>query len=58
MTELRVKRALPSLIGGVGVAIFVLVLWLLLAGTSNPVLVGAGVVVGALVGIWVRLADL
>jgi len=58
MTELRVKRALPSLIGGVAVAIFVLVLWLLLAGTSNPVLVGAGVLVAALVGVWVRLADL
>ena len=58
MTELRVKRALPSLIGGIGVAIFVLVLWLLLTGTSNPLLVGAGVVVAALVGVWVRLADL
>jgi len=58
MTELRVKRALPSLIGGIGVAIFVLVLWLLLAGTSDPLLVGAGVVVAVLVGIWVRLADL
>jgi len=58
MAELRVKRALPSLIGGVGVAIFVLLLWLLLAGTSDPVLLGAGVVVAAVVGIWVRLADL
>jgi multisubunit Na+/H+ antiporter MnhE subunit len=58
MTELRVKRALPSLIGGVGVAIFVLVLWLLLSGTSNPALVVAGVVVAAAVGVWVRLADL
>jgi hypothetical protein len=58
MATVKVKRAIPSLIGGIAVAIFVLVLWLLIAGTSDPLLVGAGVVVAALVGIWVRLADL
>lgn len=58
MATVKVKRAIPSLIGGIAVAIFVLVLWLLLAGTSDPLLVGIGVVVASLVGIWVRLADL
>jgi len=58
MATVKVKRAIPSLIGGMGVALFVVVLWLLLAGTSDALLVGAGVVVAVLVGIWVRLADL
>ena len=52
------KRSTASLIGGIAVAIFVLVLWLLLAGNTSPVAVGSGVLVASLVGTWVRLADL
>jgi multisubunit Na+/H+ antiporter MnhE subunit len=52
------KRSTASLIGGIAVGIFVLVLWLLLAGTESPAKVISGLVVASLVGAWVRLADL
>jgi hypothetical protein len=52
------KRSTASLIGGIAVGIFVLVLWLLLAGTQSPVAVVSGLVVASFVGAWVRLADL
>ena len=57
-TEIRVKRALPSLIGGIFTAIVAFVLWLLLFGTGSApmILVGALVAIG--LGIWIRLADL
>ncbi|HKF72724.1 MAG TPA: hypothetical protein VKB68_13310 [Stellaceae bacterium] len=56
MTSL--KRSTASLIGGIAVGIFVLVLWLLLAGNTGPVAVASGLMVASLVGAWVRLADL
>ena len=52
------KRSTASLIGGIAVGIFVLVLWLLLAGDATPPAVASGLVVASLVGAWVRLADL
>ena len=52
------KRSTASLIGGIAVGIFVLGLWLLLAGNATPVAVGSGLVVAGLIGAWVRLADL
>ena len=58
MAEVRVKRALPSLIGGVFTGIVVFVLWLLLFGTASTPLVALGAVIAAAIGSWVRLADL
>jgi multisubunit Na+/H+ antiporter MnhE subunit len=52
------KRSTASLIGGIAVGIFVLVLWLLIAGERSPVDITAGLVVATLIGAWVRLADL
>ena len=52
------KRSMPSLIGGIVVASFVFVLWLLVAGSSSPTAVAAGAAVAIAVGAWVRLADL
>ncbi|HKX09796.1 MAG TPA: hypothetical protein VJN67_16470 [Stellaceae bacterium] len=52
------KRSTASLIGGIAVGIFVLVLWLLLAGGTSPVAVVSGLIVAGVVGAWVRLADL
>ena len=58
MAEVHVKRALPSLIGGIFTAIVAFVLWLLLFGTASApiILVGALVAIG--LGIWIRVADL
>ncbi len=52
------KRSTASLIGGIAVGIFVLALWLLLAGNASPAAVASGLVVATLIGAWVRLADL
>lgn len=52
------KRSTASLIGGIAVGIFVLALWLLLAGNTNPAAITSGLVVAGLIGAWVRLADL
>ncbi|HYM03219.1 MAG TPA: hypothetical protein VET85_09755 [Stellaceae bacterium] len=52
------KRSTASLVGGVAVAIGVLVLWLLLADSLAPGVVAIGLVLAAAVGTWVRLADL
>ena len=52
------KRSTASLIGGIAVGIFVLVLWLLLAGGTSPIAVVSGLIVASLIGAWVRLADL
>ncbi|HZT87098.1 MAG TPA: hypothetical protein VFA12_03950 [Stellaceae bacterium] len=52
------KRSLPSLIGGIFTAVVVLVLWLLLFGTSDIALIGLGIVVALGIGVWIRLADL
>ncbi|MBV9858699.1 MAG: hypothetical protein JO038_01130 [Alphaproteobacteria bacterium] len=58
MAEIRVKRSMPSLIGGIFTGIVVLALWLMLLGTGSPLLVAAGVVLAAALGTWIRLADL
>jgi multisubunit Na+/H+ antiporter MnhE subunit len=52
------KRSVASLIGGIAVGVFVLVLWLLLAGSASPAAIASGLVVATLIGTWVRLADL
>ena len=58
VSEVHVKRALPSLIGGIFTAIVAFVLWLLLFGTGNVPLIALGAVLSAGLGIWIRLADL
>jgi hypothetical protein len=58
VAEAHVKRALPSLIGGIFTAIVAFVLWLLLFGTGNVPLIALGAVLSAGLGIWIRLADL
>ena len=58
MAEVHVKRALPSLIGGIFTAIVALVLWLLLFGTGSITTIALGVVLSAALGAWIRLADL
>ena len=56
--EISVKRALPSLIGGIFTAIVAFVLWLLLFGTGNVPLIALGAVLSVALGAWIRLADL
>jgi hypothetical protein len=56
--EIRVKRAMPSLIGGIFSAIVAFVLWLLLFGTASLPMIALGAVVAAALGTWIRLADL
>jgi len=57
MAEARVKRSMPSLIGGIFSAVVAFVLWLLLFGTgSAAIALGAFVAIG--LGTWIRLADL
>ena len=58
MAEAHVKRALPSLIGGIFTAIVAFVLWLLLFGTGSIPLVALGTVIAIGLGAWIRLADL
>jgi hypothetical protein len=56
--EISVKRALPSLIGGIFTAIVTLVLWLLLFGAGSVPLIALGALVATGLGAWIRLADL
>jgi hypothetical protein len=58
MAEAHVKRALPSLIGGIFTAIVAFVLWLLLFGAASVPLIALGAVLSIALGIWIRLADL
>jgi hypothetical protein len=58
MAEAHVKRALPSLIGGIFTAIVAFVLWLLLFGAGNIALIALGALVAIGLGVWIRLADL
>jgi hypothetical protein len=58
MGEARVKRSMPSLIGGIFTGTVVFVLWLLLLGTASPLTIGLGALVAIGVGTWIRLADL
>lgn len=52
------KRSLASVVGGIAVALGVLLLWLLLAGSLQPASIAVGLVLAIAVGAWVRLADL
>jgi hypothetical protein len=56
--ESSVKRALPSLIGGVFSALVAFVLWLLLFGTGSFAIIASGALVAIALGTWIRLADL
>jgi hypothetical protein len=56
--EIRLKRNIASLVGGVAIALFIFVLWVLIAGSTTPLVVASGLVVASAVGVWVRLADL
>jgi hypothetical protein len=58
MAEVHVKRALPSLIGGIFSAVVAFVLWLLLFGTASVAMIALGALVGIALGAWIRLADL
>jgi len=58
MAETRVKRTLPSLIGGIFSAVVVFVLWLLLFGAADYGIIGLGALVAIGLGTWIRLADL
>jgi hypothetical protein len=58
MAEARVKRSMPSLIGGIFSAIVAFVLWLLLFGTASLPMIAVGVAVAIVLGTWIRLADL
>jgi hypothetical protein len=58
VAEAHVKRALPSLIGGIFTAIVAFVLWLLLVGTGSVPLIVLGALVAIGLGAWIRLADL
>jgi hypothetical protein len=58
MAEVRVKRSMPSLIGGVFTGVVVFVLWLLLFGTGSTVIMTLGALVAIGLGAWIRLADL
>ena len=58
MPQVRVKRGLPSLIGGIFTAIVVFVLWLLLFGTASALTISLGALVAIGLGAWIRLADL
>lgn len=55
--RIKVKRSMPSLIGGIFTGLVVIALWLLLVGTGFPlILIGLLLAIG--VGTWIRLADL
>ena len=58
MAEVRVKRSLPSLIGGIFSAIVAFVLWLLLFGTGSVAMIALGALGAIALGTWIRLADL
>jgi hypothetical protein len=58
MAEAHVKRALPSLIGGIFTAIVAFVLWLLLFGIGNIATIALSAIVAIGLGVWIRLADL
>jgi len=54
----RLKRSQASLVGGVACGIGVAILTVLLLGGPGPVNIAIGVLVGAALAVWVRLADL
>jgi mannose/fructose/N-acetylgalactosamine-specific phosphotransferase system component IID len=58
MPEVRVKRSMPSLIGGIFTAVVVFALWLLLFGAGSIPMILLGFVIAGVLGTWIRLADL
>jgi hypothetical protein len=54
----RLKRSQASLFGGIACGIGVAILAMLLLGDASPANVAIGVLVGAALAAWVRLADL
>ena len=54
----RLKRSQASLFGGIACGIGVAILTMLLLGDASPANVAIGVLVGAALAAWVRLADL
>lgn len=55
--RVKVKRSMPSLIGGIFTGLVVIALWMLLIGPGFPLVV-VGVLLAIAVGSWIRLADL
>jgi hypothetical protein len=56
--QAEIKRSVASLVGGIVMAIFVFVLWLLLIGDPGATEIVIGLIGATLLGLWVRLADL
>jgi hypothetical protein len=54
----RLKRSQASLFGGIGSGIGVAILAVLLLGGPSPLNVAIGLLIGAALAVWVRLADL
>jgi hypothetical protein len=54
----RLKRSQASLVGGIACGIGVAILTVLLLGGPDPANLAVGVLVGAALAVWVRLADL
>lgn len=54
----RLKRSQASLVGGIVCGIGVAILVVLLLGGPTPANVAIGLLAGAALGVWVRLADL
>jgi hypothetical protein len=57
----RIKQGKASLIGGIAVGVAVLVLWTAIAhelAADGVVAIAVGVLVGAGVAVWIRVADL
>jgi len=54
----RLKRSQASLVGGIACGIGVAILTVLLLGDMSPANLAIGLLVGAALAVWVRLADL
>jgi protein-S-isoprenylcysteine O-methyltransferase Ste14 len=57
----RVTQGKASLIGGIVVGIASMALWVAVThemGFDGPVTLGAGLLVSAVVAVWIRMADL
>jgi len=58
MADAVIKRSIASLVGGIAIAIAVMILWVLLVGVESVPLTILGAVIALAAGVWVRLADL
>ncbi len=54
----RLKRSQASLFGGIACGVGVAILAVLLLGSPSPANIAIGVLLGAALAVWVRLADL